>query len=73
LVATLFSFISATGAVIGSTIAGCVVLVVIMFLSDDKRKPSLILFSRHVAVFVAPLLIVFAYLVLIWGSKILTS
>jgi hypothetical protein len=43
-----------------------------MFLSDDKRRPVLALFSRNVFIFTAPLLIVFAYLVVIWGAKILT-
>ena len=70
---TLFSFMSASDAVIGSVIAGCVLLTVVMFLSDDKRRPSLNLFSRNIAVFMGPLLIVFTYLVVIWGAKILTG
>ena len=57
---------------VGVTIGGCVILAVIMFLSDDQRRPLLALFSRNVFIFTAPLLIVFAYLVVIWGAKILT-
>jgi len=68
----VISTLTASALAVGITIAGCVVLAVVMFLSDDGRKPVLALFSRHVMVFIAPLLIVFAYLVIIWGAKILT-
>jgi hypothetical protein len=73
LAATLFSFKIASDAVIGSAIVGCVILALIAFISEDKRRPSLILFSRNIVVFMVPLLIVFAYLVLVWGAKILTG
>jgi hypothetical protein len=73
LAATLFSFRIASDAVIASAIAGCVILAVMVILCDDKRRLSFNLFSRNIVVFMVPLLIVLAYLVLVWGAKILTG
>jgi hypothetical protein len=64
---------TASSLAVGVTIAGCVILAVVMFLSDDKRKPVLSILSRHIMVFMVPFLIIFAYLVIIWGAKILSG
>jgi hypothetical protein len=69
---SVISALTASELAVGVTIVGCVILAIIMFLSEDKRRPVLALFSRNVLIFTAPLLIVFAYLVVIWGAKILT-
>ncbi len=68
---SVISPLAASDLAVGAAIGGCVVLAVIMFLSDDRRKPVLALFSRNVFTFTVPLLIVFAYLVVIWAAKIL--
>ncbi len=71
--ASVFSTFAASDLAVGATVGGCIVLAVIMFLSDDRRKPIIALFSRNVFNFTVPLLIVFAYLGVIWAAKILAG
>jgi hypothetical protein len=66
------STVFASALVIGAVVAACVVFSVIMVLSDDRRRVLLGLFSHNVTVFIIPLFILFAYIVLIWGVNILT-
>jgi hypothetical protein len=63
----------ASGLIVGVAVAGCVVLAVIMVASDDTKRQQMALFSRHINVLMVPLLMVFAYIVIIWGAKILTG
>ena len=57
---------------IGIAVAGCLVVTVIMVLSDDQRKPALALFTRNLGIFMVPLLLLFGYIVVIWGARIFT-
>ena len=70
--AIVMSNLAASDLVVGFTIAGCVILAVIMFLTEDQRRPVLALFSRNTFILAVPLFVVFAYLVVIWAAKILT-
>jgi hypothetical protein len=73
LVATVVSSAIASDIIIGITIAVCVIFAVSTVLTDDKRRPGLALFNRHVTVFTMPLIFIFAYLAIVWGAKILIS
>jgi hypothetical protein len=70
--AIVVSAIAASSLAVGITIAGCVIVAVFTFLSNDGRRPVLALFSRNLMVFMIPLLIIFTYLVIIWVAKVLT-
>ena len=70
--AIVISNLAASDLVVGFTIAGCVILAVIMFLTEDQRRPVLALFSHNTFILAVPLFVVFAYLVVIWAAKILT-
>ncbi len=73
MVTTVVSLIIATSAVVGTIMAGCVAFAIIMFLSDDGRKPRLALFSRNITIFLVPLGIVFVFLTIMWAARILTA
>ncbi len=73
MVATVVSTIVTSPMAIGATIAGCLILAVMMLLSDDNSRPRIALFSRHIAVFLIPLLVVFGFLAIIWAAGILTA
>jgi hypothetical protein len=72
LTVTVVSTAIATSAIIAAAIVGCLVFAVIMVLSDDKHRSSLARLSGYSWVYLVPLLIMFVYIVLIWGAKILT-
>jgi uncharacterized PurR-regulated membrane protein YhhQ (DUF165 family) len=72
LITTIVSSAIASAIVIGVAVAGCIVFTVIAELTDEKQRPALALFSRHVTVFMIPLLSLFAYIVILWAAKIIT-
>jgi bacteriorhodopsin len=73
LVTTVISSTIASDILINIVVVGCVVFAVLMVLSDERRRPALALLSRHVTVFMIPLLSLFAYIAIIWGAKILAG
>jgi hypothetical protein len=72
LVATAISSLISSSYVVGAAVGGCLLLGVIMVLTDDKRRPVLARLSTYSSVFIVPLLILIVYIVLIWGARILT-
>ena len=73
MVTTIISSTIASDILINIAVVGCVAFAVLMVLSDEKRRPSLTLLSRHVTVFIIPLLFLFSYITVIWGAKILAD
>jgi hypothetical protein len=59
--------------VTGVVVACCIIFTVITELTNNTGKETLTLLSRHVNVFVIPLLSVVAYIFLIWGAKIVVG
>lgn len=73
MVTTVVSSAIPSGIVIGVVVAGCVVLAVIMVLTDERRRATLARLSRSFTVFTIPLLILFIYIAIVWGAKILAG
>jgi hypothetical protein len=63
---------AASGLTVGIAIAVCVVLAVAAVLTEGNSRERVALFSRNATLVLLPLLVCFAYLVVIWGAKILT-
>jgi hypothetical protein len=71
LISTVVSYTIASNIIVGVTVVGCIAFAVLMVLLDNEKRSVLVLFSRQVTVFIIPLLFIYFYLVLIWGTKIL--
>ena len=62
-----------SSAVTGIVVAGSLVAVVIKVLSESNYRPSLSRLSTFTTLFMIPLLIIFAYIMLVWLAKVLMS
>lgn len=51
-------------------IFGCIILWIISELTDDTRDPVLARASSYLTVYAVPLLILFVYIVIVWGAGI---
>jgi hypothetical protein len=68
---TIFSNVFTSNYVAAAAVGACIILAVIKYLTDFQKKPVIGLLSRHVVVFMVPLLIVFVYTVGMRVAKIL--
>jgi hypothetical protein len=53
----------------GIAVACCVVLAIIMVLTDGEHKPVLTLFNNNVTAFMVPLFVMFVYISIIWFMR----
>jgi hypothetical protein len=73
LVTTVISSVIGSGFITGVAVGGFIVFLVISELTDVRQRPALALLSRSFAVFMIPLLILFAYIVIMWVARILAD
>lgn len=73
MVSTILSQATASVAVIGVAITGCVVFWVIATLTDDQKKPVIALIANRITIFAVPLLVLFTYLTIMWATAILSD
>jgi hypothetical protein len=73
LITTAIPSLTISSIVTGVVVAGCLLLLIITELTDDHRRQNVVLFSQRVGVYTVPLFSVIAYIVIIWGAKILTG
>ncbi len=73
MVITVVSSVIASDIIINITVAGCMVFAVTAVLSDEKRRPTFALLSRHITVFMIPLVILFAYTTIVWLARIMVG
>ena len=73
MIITVVSSAIASDLVVGIAIVASIAFAIISELTDVSQKPPLALLSRYFAVFMVPLLILFAYIVIMWVARILTG
>jgi|WetSurMetagenome_2_1015567.scaffolds.fasta_scaffold452065_2 hypothetical protein len=73
MIANVISLGIMSNIVAGVVVACCVILTVVTELTNDTGRPTITSFSRHINVFVIPLLSVVVYVFFIWGAKIVTG
>jgi hypothetical protein len=72
-ITTAIPSVTISNIVTGVVVVGCLLFLIITELTDDNRRQSIVTFGQRVGVFTVPLFSVIAYIVIIWGAKILTG
>jgi hypothetical protein len=73
MITALYSSGASSSAVAGIIVAGCLVLAVIRVLSDGKSRPVITRLCTFSFFFMIPLLILFAYIVVMWVARNLAA
>ena len=60
-----FKSITMSDFVTGTIVATCIVFSIMILLTHEKTKPSLIIVNRSLIVLIIPLMIVFLYLIIL--------
>jgi hypothetical protein len=71
MVVTVDTSIAASELITGIVVGACLALGVMMFALDDKQRTAVAAFSRNVSIFMIPLVVLVAYIVIIWAANIL--
>ncbi len=68
----VISHVVASDLIVGIAVVGCIILVVAAELTNDERT-ILKLLSRHFMAYSIPLLVLFAFIGIAWGTEIITD